>query len=247
MRIALVLFSALLLGGCCESLLQGEVRTVDHQPVQGARISVDETGAVRYTDHNGRYAVALFCRPGQPYLIRVLASGYPEISDMIDSVGGHITKNWVVGEDAPAAPRQRFEREPEPEPEYQPEPEPEYRPEPTPPARQPTPPVRRDPPPPVRSPSRADKSNRTCPECETVVPQNSRNCPGCGAVYLGPNSRAPERVDPPRRETPPARSAEPKPEPSRAHRADTGKTCPECGTGVAKGDSSCAGCGADVY
>ena len=184
MRIALVLFSALLLGGCCESLLQGEVRTVDHQPVQGARVSVDETGAVRYTDHNGRYAVALFCRPGQPYLIRVLASGYPEISDMIDSVGGHITKNWVVGEDAPAAPRQRFEQQPEdqPEPEYRPEPEPEYRPEPEPEYRpEPAPPARREPPPPARSPSRANKSNRTCPECETVVPADSRNCPGCGA------------------------------------------------------------------
>ena len=79
---------------------------MDHLPIEGARITVDETGNVRYTNADGRYQLALPCR-ADPFLVRVIADGYPEISDMIDSPGGHITRNFVVGGDESGAPEPR--------------------------------------------------------------------------------------------------------------------------------------------
>ena len=250
--------SALTLSGCCGTLVQGEVRTMDHIPIEGARITVDETGAVRFSNQDGRYSVALPCR-AEPFLVRVLADGYPEVSDIIDSPGGHITRNFVVGGDESGAPQprpgSRDSGAPAPRDDY--EPEPEYRPEPEPerPVRR-DPPPRRDPParrpPPRRTGSQsADTPSRPCPDCDTEVPRGDTNCPSCGARYIGANAPTPpRRARPPADRSEPARTSEPaRAEPARSEpaRADTGgKSCPACGTSVPKGERDCGGCGATV-
>lgn len=232
--------AAITLSGCCGTLVQGEVRTVDHMPIEGARVTVDESGVVRHTDAEGRYSVALHCR-NDPYLVRVIADGYPETSDWLNSPGGHITRNFILGgdESQPASPRE-YGGAPraDPEPDY----EPDYEPGAPPARRDPPRSSRRDPParedPPIRS-QRARIPKRACPECSTEVPVGDRECPGCGAVYLSNDTPPARRATPP-----PARRTPPAEQPSEP--VKTTKSCPACGTDIAKGDRDCSGCGATI-